>query len=204
MKLTILAVEPLHPIWTTCLISITFPVNKPPPPVSPSGNSRLFLGDRAPSLTNVVNFAFCASRYSVNGARCGCAQPRCWPPSSAIICPVMEGAARINRIAATISCGLGAAAERHLRALPQKMLRALPRAGSIGPGPIPLTRIRGASASAIVWVNVHSPVFRNRVGNKIRGQRPNPLVEHVDDDPAGRGRQPRRHLLDQHKRARAD
>ena len=64
----------------------------------------------------------------------------------------------------------------------------------------PLTRMRGASASAIVWVRVHSPRLADRVGHEIRRQIPHPLIEQVDHDAAGIGGQQRREILDQHER----
>src|SRR6266513_99758 len=44
--------------------------------------------------------------YSTTSPWPGWAQPRCSPPSSAIICPVIAGAARMKRNAAAISSGL--------------------------------------------------------------------------------------------------
>src|SRR5688500_17172613 len=41
---------------------------------------------------------------SGTGWSCGDAQLRCWPPSRAIICPVMDGAAIMKWMAAQISC----------------------------------------------------------------------------------------------------
>jgi len=54
-----------------------------------------------------------AEDYAYSGKRAGGnvnalrAQERCWPPSSAIICPVIEGVARMKRTAAAISPSVG-------------------------------------------------------------------------------------------------
>ena len=78
--------------------------------------------------------------------RLGWAQPRCSPPSSAIICPVIAGADRMKRMASQISCGeVGrrSGTASHCLAKCSSLWRSL---FSVGPGPIPLTRIFGASA----------------------------------------------------------
>ncbi len=84
---------------------------------------------------------------------------RCWPPSSAIIWPVMAGASRMKRTALAISAGLvprlrmvEAASASNSSGL-WWMLR------SAGPGPMALTRIRGPSACASIRVAVHSADF---------------------------------------------
>ena len=64
---------------------------------------------------------------------------------------------------------------------------------------MPLTRMRGASASAIVWVSAQSPALDTRVGDEMRRQRPHPLVEHVDHRALGLGGQAAGELLDQHE-----
>ena len=55
--------------------------------------------------------------------------------------------------------GTGATMQRGGGGLPLELLRGLPCIGQRGPGPIPFTRIRGASASAIDCVNVQRPAF---------------------------------------------
>jgi len=65
----------------------------------------------------------------------------------------------MNRIAAAISAGLvprRSGISSHCRANWSGVCRGL---GTVGPGPMPFTRMRGASASAMVWVKVHNPAF---------------------------------------------
>src|SRR6185436_18054681 len=87
----------------------------------------------------------------------GGAQPRCWPPSSAIICPVIDGASRMNRSARQISSGLVPRLSGMLAHCSSNWAWVCRMLGIAGPGPMPLTRILGARASASVWVSPQRP-----------------------------------------------
>ena len=83
----------------------------------------------------------------------------CSPPSSAIICPVMARAERMNRIAAAISPGVEpwpSGVAFHCMANWSSVWLWL---FIVGPGPMALTLMRGASASARVCVSVHRPAL---------------------------------------------
>src|SRR5690606_13746676 len=100
------------------------------------------------------------ARYScLTNPRDGKAQARCSPPSRAIIWPVTAGADRRKRTASQISSGVvprprGTALQSSSNC--SGVCRAL---GRVGPGPMPLTRMRGAKAIASVRVRVHRPIF---------------------------------------------
>src|SRR5258708_5709211 len=89
----------------------------------------------------------------------GGAQERCWPPSSAIICPVIAGAARMKRSPRQISSGVVPMPSGVLTHCSAKCSADCLGLGRVGPGPMPFTRMRGASARARGWVSVHNPAL---------------------------------------------
>ena len=73
-------------------------------------------------------------------------QARCWPPSTAIIWPVMLGERARNRTASAISAGVGPRFSRTAALCLAKSSSPWRVLVSVGPGPTAFTRMRGASA----------------------------------------------------------
>ena len=106
---------------------------------------------------------------------------RCWPPSSAIICPVIDGVSRMKRTAAAISAGVGPrfrSVDAHLGGeVALRLMHALQDR----------SRADGVDAHA----RCHrlrqrlrrgpQAGFGDRVGEEVRRRPPHPLVDDVDD-----------------------
>ena len=107
----------------------------------------------------------------------GWVQPRCSPPSNASIWPVIAGAARIKRNAAAISSGPVPRRSGILRQRSRNCSGLCRSLGKVGPGPIPFTRIRGASARAIVRVSVHKADLLTVYLLPIGNEKVSPMLE---------------------------
>ena len=139
------------------------------------------------AMRRVSMAALLLGRRAVRVPRLHC---RCCPPSSASICPVIAGRARMATTARADLVGAGAVAAAAPRPTAGRTASWVWRAfGSAGPGPMPLTRMRGASASAIDLGQRPQAGLGHGVGDEMRRQRPDPLVEHVDHHALGRRRQ---------------
>src|SRR5690606_6487459 len=97
--------------------------------------------------------------YSEIPVTSGVSHARCWPPSSAIIWPVMAGEARINRMAAEISSGVVPRRRIVAAACRSKSAAVWRSLGSVGPGPMAFTRTCGASARARISVMSQSAIL---------------------------------------------
>src|SRR5690606_9565425 len=89
----------------------------------------------------------------------GVRQARCWPPSTAIIWPVTPGASIRYRTAAAMSWGVARRPSGVCVASASNWAGLWWMDGRVGPGPTPLTRMRGARAWARVRVANHRPAF---------------------------------------------
>ena len=83
-----------------------------------------------------------------------CAQPKCCPESTFISCPVKELEFNINNTASAISFGSVAFFSGTFIYWFLNCLFVCLLLGNVGPGPMALTFILGASERAKVWVSV--------------------------------------------------
>ena len=141
--------------------------------------------------------SFVRSRRSGAGDHC-----RCWPPSSAIICPVIAGSERMASTARATSSGLVPRRERGRGGLAGELRRRLPRAGQRRAG------ADGVDPDARRQRQRHGlgqrpeRRLRHGVGDEVRRQRPDTLVEHVDHYALGASAAARGKGLHQTKGAR--
>ena len=135
----------------------------------------------------------------------GVCHNRCWPPSSAIICPVMAGELRMNETALAISSGVVPWPRGMDRALVLEVFRALIDAGK-----------RWAGADGVDPDARREPLrhrlcrrpqrrFAQRVGEELRVRAKDALIDDVDDvSGLARGELSGEGLGEEHRRFQVD